>query len=263
MDHPSNTCTDLNVFLIARLKHLALTSDHDQIAFLGALEASRQTPSKRELRNAGGPPSSVRVIQHGYCCRQMGLSDGRRQVTEFIIPGDICDVRGATATEHRIHALTPVIHSEVKRQALARLVNDHPRIGEALGRSAALNDAMLYERLVSLGRRSAKERLAHFFCEVFVRSRAVALTRGSRCSLPLGQADLADLLGLSLVHTNRSVKALRSEGLVQLQRQILTIHDFNGLQEISKFDPHYLQLGRDAPGPGTSRPPPFTAELAM
>ena len=95
---------------------------------------------------------------------------------------------------------------------------------------------------VSLGRRSATERLAHFFCEVMIRLRAVGLTNGSQCELPLTQADLADALGLSTVHVNRTLQDLRATGWVDCRSGRLTISNEQALRTFALFDPTYLHF---------------------
>jgi len=237
----------LNAALLLRLEQLVHLTDKDRSAFLAAMEPVRKAPPNRDLNRYGEHPTGVRFIQAGFACRQIGLPDGRRQILGLLLPGDICDACSlpAPAMDHSICALTTVIFSEMSRASLANLVEARPRIGEALWRSALVNEAMLYERITSLGQRSAKERLAHFLCEVFVRNRAVGLTTGMQCNLPLSQSDLADTLGLSLVHTNRSLQALRADGLIRLESRLLTIIDFDRLQEKAHFNPKYLHFDRD------------------
>ncbi len=237
----------LSAPLLAHLKRLTVFTNDDQGAFEATLDTTRKIAARSNLSHSCDHQSGVRFLQHGYAYRYMMLSDGRRQITDLFIPGDICDFRGVGRlnTDYSVHALTAVTYFELKRQTLDRLVADCPALEEALSRSAILNQAMLYERLISLGQRSAKERLAHFLCETFVRSRTVGLTSGLQCRFPVSQEDLADMLGLSLVHTNRSVMTLRSEGLIRLDRQLLTIVDSARLQKTANFDARYLSLGSD------------------
>ncbi len=230
--------------VLAQFRKLALITNDDEAALLGALSIRRRMAAKSEIYHASEHASSVCIIQQGYAYRFMDLPDGRRQITELLLPGDICDLGGVPtqSADHGFFALTTLIYSEIKRQSLAALVNCHPCLGAALARAAVLKRTMLYERIISLGQRSAKERLGHLFCEVFVRSRAVGLTSGMQCRLPMNQGDLADMLGLSLVHVNRSVMALRTEGLIRLNSHLLTIVDSKRLQEAANFNPKYLQI---------------------
>jgi CRP-like cAMP-binding protein len=102
------------------------------------------------------------------------------------------------------------------------------------------------ERIVSLGRRTAAERLGHLLCELHLRLDMIGLANGVGYDLPITQADLADLLGLSTVHVNRSLQELRGTGLMSLKCRQLTIHDLDEFREVSHFEPAYLHL--DGPG---------------
>jgi len=102
--------------------------------------------------------------------------------------------------------------------------------------------------VVSLGRRQASERLGHLFCELHLRLSMVGLVDdGLSYELPIRQSDIGDLLGLSAVHVNRSLQDLRRTGLVSLRDRRLTIHDLEGLRELSFFDAAYLRANGSAP----------------
>lgn len=251
--------------LIMRLQRLTYLSSEDQTLLLSAFDAPRKASSKSSLDRSQDHSPSVRFIQQGFAYRYIGLPDGRRQITNLLLPGDACDSLAMIVpnAEHGICALTIVIYAEMKRSALVALADQNPRIAAALWRSFLLSEAMLYERIVSLGQRTAKERLAHFLCEVFFRCQAVGLTSGMQCSLPLSQGDLGDTLGLSLVHTNRSLMALRADQLIRLEARLLTILDLARLQETAHFDPRYLELEPEAIAPGRSSLAPSNNVMAF
>jgi len=102
------------------------------------------------------------------------------------------------------------------------------------------------EHAVSLGRRTASERLGHLFCELHLRQVLVGLAEGATCDFPLTQSEVADLLGLSAVHVNRSLQDLRGRGLVGLRNRRLIIHELEALRTFSFFDPDYLHADTDA-----------------
>ena len=95
----------------------------------------------------------------------------------------------------------------------------------------------------------ALERLAHLFCEIACRMDAVGLGAGGRYEMPLTQAEIGDLLGLSVVHVNRTLQQLRSTGALTLRARRLVVHDFELLRKIGEFDPSYLGLTVEAPVP--------------
>jgi Crp-like helix-turn-helix domain len=109
--------------------------------------------------------------------------------------------------------------------------------------ASTLIDASIFRQwIASIGRRSANARLAHLFCELYLRCKMVGLTKDMTYLLPATQTDLSDVLGLSLVHTNRTCAALRSEGLATFARRTVTIHDWDKLQRVAEFNPEYLHL---------------------
>ena len=107
-------------------------------------------------------------------------------------------------------------------------------------RETLIDAAMFREWIVNVGRRSATERMAHLFVEVHSRLRAIGRTNGGDFAFPITQGDLADCLGLSVVHVNRVLQGLRKEGLIRVERSEYRIVDLGKLQELAGFDPTYL-----------------------
>lgn len=116
---------------------------------------------------------------------------------------------------------------------------------KALWWDTLVSVAIQREWTVNLGQRTAIERLGHLFCELFVRLRGIGLTDGDSCPLPLTQVELADAMGLSNVHINRTLQELRRAGLVVFKGKRLTIPDLAALQKVSLFNPNYLHLDHE------------------
>ena len=110
------------------------------------------------------------------------------------------------------------------------------------GQSTVIDGAIERACVTSLGRRAAAKHLAHVISELLLRLETVGLTRGNSFDFPLKQADVADLIGLSLVHTNRTIQELRSLGLIRWDGKVMTITDLAQLHEYAEFDPTYLNL---------------------
>jgi CRP-like cAMP-binding protein len=106
----------------------------------------------------------------------------------------------------------------------------------------SLQSAITREWAVNVGQRSAMERIAHLFCELFARLQTVGLTMGNRCLLPLTQVDIAEALALTPVHVNRMVMLMTRSGWLTFQRSVLQIHDMRCLTEVGGFDPTYLEV---------------------
>jgi len=108
-----------------------------------------------------------------------------------------------------------------------------------------IDGAIHREWIVAMGRRSKTSHLAHLVCELFVRLRVVNLTKDMSFRLPLSQAEMADVLGLSVVHMNRVIGALRKAGVFTWLNHTITISDWDQLVEIAEFDPTYLSMTRE------------------
>jgi CRP-like cAMP-binding protein len=185
----------------------------------------------------------------GIACRYRLMQDGRRQILTILIPGDFFDLHGflLKATDHSVATIGPTRIAAIDREAVMDIVLNHPRIGAALWWSAMQEDAMLRERIVALGRRGARGRLAYFLCEIVWRLRAIGMAEDHAIRLPFTQTDLADTLGLTSVHINRVLQGFRRDELITLEHRRLTLRNVEKLQAISGLTSRYLQLGSTPP----------------
>lgn len=222
-------------------------TDLDDIE-LGALARlygdKRRIRAKAELVAQGGYPRRLHVLLDGWACRYRLLADGRRQITHLLVPGDICDIDALhlRTSDFAVVTLTPCDIVTVDGASLRDLARRHPRIGDALGWLGAVENAMLAERNTSLGRRSARERLAHLLCELLVRLTVTGRAKSKEYALPLTQEEIADMLGLTSVHVNRVLQGLRSEEMIEQSNRHLVISDWDALRQEASFRPDYLHL---------------------
>ena len=235
--------------------------DRDERDALDALCAGAVHHRADDEIGQGGQAGTVPLLLAGFAYRFKLLSDGRRQIHGLFVPGDLCrHLYGhLSPSDHVVRTLSPAVVAAVPAAALHGAMERHPRIARALWASTVTDDAVLREWVVSLGRRSAYERMAHLFCEVFLRLRAVGLVDGQSCDLPLTQMDLGDLMGLSTVHVNRVVQQLRRDELIALKGPHLTVPDVAVLGRAADLDPAYLGL---EVGPAHPRTAPARAGAA-
>ena len=210
------------------------------------LEGLHRAGAGEDLISEGDSVDSVRVVLSGWLCRYKTLEDGRRQIVNFIFPGETCDAHAflLSVMDHSIATLTPVVYAEIKRARFESLTWGDRSLAEAFWCETLVNSAIQREWAINLGRRAALERVAHLFCEIFERLRPVGMTDGNSCIMPITQMDMADATGLSVVHLNRTVQELRASGLIVLRDRTLTINDLDALQDAALFSPSYLQLYR-------------------
>ncbi|MCK1718085.1 Crp/Fnr family transcriptional regulator [Bradyrhizobium sp. 141] len=212
------------------------------------LEGIQRAGAGEDLIADGDPVDSVRLVLSGWLCRYKTLEDGRRQIVNFIFPGESCDAHAflLAVMDHSIATLTPVVYAEIKRARFESLLAGAPSLAEAFWCETLVNNAIQREWAINLGRRVAVERVAHLFCEIFERLRPVGMVEGNSCMMPVTQMDLADATGLSVVHLNRTLQELRASGLIILRERMLTIPDLDALKNAALFSPSYLQIYRGA-----------------
>src|SRR5262249_52094799 len=157
------------------------------------------------LLKDGAPAERIFSIVSGIACRYKLLPDGRRQITAYLLPGDLCDTRtfALRRMDHSIAALSRVEASALSRDAVHRL-EQFPGLAQAFACSSLLYQSIARQWIINVGQRTAFERLSHLLCELFERLRTVGLTRENSCELPLTQTEIADAVALSSVHVNRT-----------------------------------------------------------
>jgi len=238
-----------------------MTGDHAvenqflmRLCRLAPLEAADQTALKRFIRKsitveargvvcrAGEPVEFFPAVLEGWAARCQLLSNGQRQITGLLLPGDFAySSRHATPfASEEIVALSTCRIAFISRRDLHELMVERPGIANAMQVYAAVEYAIANVWLVSLGRRNAIARLAHLLCELQHRMLQVEKQEPNSFSLPLTQSDLADALGLTPVHVNRKLQRLRQDNLITLKSQSIEILDLPFLKASASFDPGYL-----------------------
>ena len=236
------------IHLVRKLEQFAWLSDGDRRALeqLASLKV-RRLGAKEDLIREGDQPRHVHLILEGWACRYKVLEDGRRQIAAFLVPGDICDLRMfiIKQMDHSLGSMTPIRVAEIPSDMLLDLTQNHPQVVRALWWNSLVEEAIAREWIVNNSQRDATERVAHLFCELFIRLRAVGLSNGHTCEFPLTQAELGETTGLSTVHINRTLQDLRADSLIMLKGKTLTIPSLERLQKAAMFNANYLHLERD------------------
>jgi CRP-like cAMP-binding protein len=147
--------------------------------------------------------------------------------------------------DHGIVALSPCRVLFADHARLRIITENAAHLTRILWLDTLIDGAIHREWIVAMGRRSKTSHLAHLVCELFVRLRVVNLTKDMSFHLPLSQAEMADVLGLSVVHMNRVIGALRRAGVFTWVNHTLTISDWDHLVEIAEFDPTYLSMNKE------------------
>jgi CRP-like cAMP-binding protein len=229
--------------LIMKLEHGAALSDEDRQRLRDVTVGGKVVGADVDIILEGEAPNTVRLVMSGFACRYKNLSNGRRSIMAYLIPGDFCDLHIAILGEmdHSIRTLTPCTIVEISTQTVMELTK-HPTIARALWWSTLVDEGILREWLVSMGQRDASQKMAHLFCELLIRLQTVGLATKNGFPLLLTQAELADTLGLTPVHINRVLQQLREDGFIVLKHRYLTIVNVPKLMEFGQFTPNYMHL---------------------
>jgi CRP-like cAMP-binding protein len=193
----------------------------------------------KKLTEEGQTGHKAFVLHAGWACSYKDLRDGGRQIISFPIAGDIVGLRSVLlrTADHSFSPLTDAVVSSVDGAQILQTINDFPRLGSAILWAASRDEAMVVEHLVSVGRRSATERTAHFFVELAERLSSIAVAAQTEFSCPFTQFVLADALGLTAIHVNRVLWEL---GLLTMRKGNVQIHDLNRLRKLAGFQGGYL-----------------------
>ncbi len=219
----------------------------EELALREAVGEVRDLPANRTFIRRGEELQQSTLLLDGLMCRYKDLGGGERQITELHVSGDFADLHSFTlkTLDHSIMTLTDCRVAMVPHEKLAQITRDHPHLTRVLWFLTNLDAAIHREWELSLGRRTAIQRIAHLICELRVRLGLIGQADDTGYALPLTQADLSDCTGLTPVHVNRTLRDLRERGLMDFRGRRVTIHDLNGLMALAEFDDAYLYLRRE------------------
>lgn len=191
------------------------------------------------LEEGTSSPQLYTVLQ-GQGVRYKTLESGRRQVLSFVFPGDFLGLQAAVMEEmdHSVESTTEMVLCVFDRKDLRRLYRDAPERAFDVTWAAAEEETMLSEALTAVGQRTAKERVAWGLLRLMDRSRASGMAKKNRAPMPFRQHDFADAMGLSLVHTNKTLSAIRRSKIATWADGWLDIHDHDKLVELAGTPPN-------------------------
>jgi CRP-like cAMP-binding protein len=238
---PCNRCPlkDLRVFRTFTDEELAFVSSFKT----GELVAEAGTTILLESNTS----AHLYTVLSGWAFRYKSLPDGRRQILNFAFPGDFIGLQSAMLKEmdHSVEALSDVVLCVFPRQKIWTLYNNHPGLAFDLTWIGSREERILDEHLLSVGRRSALERLAYLLLYVFYRAQALGMTskrNSNELPVPFTQTHLADALGLSLVHTNKTLRRLYERDLLILKDGKLRILDEKQLVKLANYEQRHAGL---------------------
>ncbi|MAP94156.1 MAG: hypothetical protein CMK07_04300 [Ponticaulis sp.] len=202
--------------------------------------------AREDIIREGDTADRLFIVKRGWALRYRMLEDGRRQIVNFMLPGDIFDLQALSdlKADHTVSAVTTCDVQIVDQGAFLQTLSSSATLAGAFWWAAVQEESILREQIVRVGRLSAKERIGHLLLELRNRLSAALGREQDTVALPLTRADIADALGLTSVHVSRTMSDMRRSGLIEEDNESVRILDKSRLAQICHFDEDYLHIRR-------------------
>lgn len=210
-------------FAIRRLSALARLSNEDFVWLEEAARRRQRILPKCDVVEAGAATRAALLMLEGWAYRSCMTPDGRRQIIQFLLPGDVIPALPEGLTQHI--SVTAFTHIAVCALPDPASLPECDGLMKAVAMSATLDTRYLYRQIARLGRLDALERVVDWLLEIRERQKLPDDFHDNTFPMPLTQETIADTLGLTAVHVNRTLQALRRADLVQIGRGTATLID--------------------------------------
>lgn len=226
--------------LARKLGQVVSLSTQDMALLDRLIERTHDVAGGEDIIEQGQEPRFVHLVLEGVACRYKMLPNGSRAIVGLLLPGDLCDLHITILgrMDHNISALSDCRIATIPHEKIIEMTSSSRQLAVALWWSTLVDEAILREWLVGLGRRRADRRTAHLMCEILARLEAVG--QGRDRVVPLGHQQMADALGITPVHLHRVLATLKTRGLIVQQGRRIAVADADGLRDYGHFDPDYL-----------------------
>jgi len=234
--------------LIRKLSAIAKVPADVEAALIALNVIIKDFAPDEPIVREGDHPAHVAIVLSGFAYRYKIVEPDKRQIIAFHVAGDMPDLQGLHLEEldHGIAASGGTRIGLIPHRTVFELLERYPPLVHILWREVLIDSAIFREWVVNVGRRDAFSRVAHLCCEMITKMKAVGLSDGTTCALPLSQIQIADATGLSNVHVNRVLQRLRGERLIRFEHKTLTVLNWDGLTKAGDFDAAYLHLRNGA-----------------
>jgi CRP-like cAMP-binding protein len=228
--------------LFRRLNTVTGLDDADIAAFRALPINVRHWEAGRTVVSDASRPTECVLVIEGFCVRAKTTVTGQRQILSIHIPGEIPDLQSLHLhrMDHDLVAVAPCTLGFISHTSLRALTRENPNVAEVLWRDTLIDAAIFREWIVNVGQRPAPSRLAHTVVELRQRLAVTGRAEGDTFEMPLTQEQISEALGITPVHTNRIIRQLRDDGIVDISRGRVTVLDEAKLAELAQFDDRYL-----------------------
>ena len=233
---------DLQKFLNRLLSRSVLT-DEEQDAILDLPCEFDTVKANRDFVGLHEKVDHASLVVEGLVGRFDQNRDGTRQITAIYLPGDMADLHSVVQPQatSALQALSVATILRVPHAAIREITARLPALAEALWRDCMVDAAILSQWVVNVGRRDARTRIAHLFCEIATRLRSPDEQESFRFAFAVTQVQIADATGLTSVHVNRILRSLRADGIAEVVNHEVRVLDWKRLAAAGEFNRNYLQ----------------------
>ena len=223
--------------VVARFRHFTELTASDIESLRAVIEAELTVKKRRDLVLDGYEFSKLCFVKEGFAARYKLLRNGKRQIVNFIVPGDVVGLPGSflDRAANSVIAVSDMTLQICPLESFVALCCRHPKFALLLSWLAVQEAANYAEHVIDVGRRTPIERLAHLLLEIHARLLAVGQAADSAFTLPFTQEMMSDALGLSVPHLNRMLTKLRTEGLIAITERYVEFIDLKGMQHLAQF----------------------------
>lgn len=234
--------------MLTKLQLWMKLEEADQQAVLSLPYATKRLGEGEYIVQDGEKPTHSCLLLRGFAYRHKIAGNGGRQIMSIHMKGDVVDLQNSLLrrSDHNVQALTNIEVAFIPVQAVRDLAFDRPQVGKAMWYETLVDASIFREWTLNVGRRDARTKMAHLLCEFALRLEVAGLGVQLDYELPMTQDQLADALGLTSVHVNRTLMALEADDLIERTRRFVRIGDWKALATVGDFDANYLHLEADA-----------------
>lgn len=236
----------LNDILIQKFETNAHISGEDRALIAQLPVFPKSVRAHEDIARQGTEPDHSVFVIEGVLARYQEFAGGDRQTVSLHLKGEMPDLHSlyVRRMDHTLGAVTPAQIALVRHEDLKEAFAKSRTLGEIFWRETLLDAAIFRQWIANNGKRGALAGTAHLLCELYVRAKVVGLLNADGTwTVPLTQQQLADALGLSIVHLNRTLRNLRQSSTVVLDHtRRMQVVDWNRLVKTAGFDPTYLHL---------------------
>jgi CRP-like cAMP-binding protein len=229
---------------------MQLDKDDERAVLSLPHQLKKLAPAQYIVRDREKPTHSCLLLS-GFAYRHKLTGDGARQIMSIQMKGDVVDLQNSLLrqSDHNVQALTRIEVALIPIEAVQNLAFTRPSVGRAMWYETLVDASIFREWTLNVGRRDATQRTAHLLCEFALRLELAGLGQQCDYQLPMTQEQLADALGLTPVHVNRTLKALEKDGLIERSQRWVKIGNWETLAAVGDFDSTYLHFEQERPIP--------------